>query len=149
MVFVGTQTEAYILDATVTAFANVVVTADANDSWDLGVGALAGGLVGAAGSVVVNKSENVTRAFVEGATIVAHGKGAVADVEHWDPDTGVQTIEQIHGLAVIASFVGQPTGSFDGMTAINAGGRIGRIGGLVSGTVWQNHTDAFIAGITD
>jgi hypothetical protein len=145
VVFVGTQTEAYISDATVTAFANVVVTADANDSWDLGVGSLAGGLVGASGAVVVNKSENVTRAFVEGATIVAHGKGTTSNVEHWDPDTGVLSIEQIHGLAVIASFVGQPTGSFNGMTAINAGGGLVGIGGLVSATDWHNHTDAFIA----
>ena len=108
VVFMETRTEAYITNATVNAFANVLVAAEATDTWDVIVGALAGGLVGASGSVVVNNSANVTRAFIDNANVVAHGKGNAASVKHWDPDTGLETIEQVHGLAVVASFVGQP-----------------------------------------
>ena len=143
VVFMGTRTEAYITNASVNAFANVTVTANAQDTWDVIAGALAGGLVGAAGSVVVNNSADVTRAFLDNAVVVAHGKGAVANVQHWDPDTGAESLEQVHGLAVVASFVGQP-GSI-GSLSINAGGGLVGIGGVVSTTKWQNHTDAFIA----
>ncbi len=144
--FVDTAVKAYIARSTVSTFANTVVLAESSDTLTVGAGSVAGGLVGAAGTVAVTTLDGVTQAYLEDATVAAHGNGAAASVPHWDPNTGAESTDSVHGLAVVASSVEKPANGLPTLAAINVAGGFVGLGGLVTVTNVSDETDAFIAG---
>ena len=58
-----TEVDAYVLDSTIDAEANVLVMAESDNIIKVVAGSVAGGFVGVAGTVSVNTFESETRAF--------------------------------------------------------------------------------------
>ncbi len=83
-----TDVTAYIAASVVDAFANVVVDAESTDQLQVIAGAVAVGLVGAGGTVVVNTMNNTTQADIEDSTVVAQGQGAFIGVDSWNATYG-------------------------------------------------------------
>jgi autotransporter-associated beta strand protein len=96
--------EASIRSATVLADHNVTLLAESDNSITTHGGVLGiSGAVGFNGTLVVNTLENKTQAFVDRSTVFARGLGATTAIKRFDPDTGVETTEQIRGLAIVAT----------------------------------------------
>ena len=98
---IGNTVEAYIKNSTVTADDNVYILADSHNTIYGYGGALAGGLVGVSGAVVVNTEENTTRAYIIGSSVTARGTGSAVTVKKWN-DAGDESTENLKGLFVIA-----------------------------------------------
>jgi len=137
---IETEVEAYVADATVTAGHNLLVQAQWDDSVTANAGAIAGGFVGAAGSVAFNTLAATTRAYIDDATVAARGNGGTMTVKRWNADTGVESGEAIRGLAVIAT----STERLTVRTATIAGG-VGALAGTVSINTVADLTEAYIA----
>jgi hypothetical protein len=144
------DTEAFIHDSQVDAQNNVVVSAEAENVLSVIAGQVAAGFVGAAGTVVVNTMENTTRAYIDDSTVTALGSGLATPVKKWNSATGVETLENISGLAVIASSIERPLDPINGVPvptlgAINGAGGLVGAQALVSVNSVNDTTEAFIS----
>ena len=116
---------AYIAASVVQAGDQILVQANMTDQLQASAGAASGGVVAAAGTVVVNTMNNTTRAYIEASTV--------------NVTTGQ--------VSVYANSVEQPNPNGDGDTlaAVNVSGGLVGIGGLVSVNTVNDITQAFIA----
>ena len=139
--------DAHVANSLVNAYANVVVSANVVDQLQVIAGAVSGGVVAAAGTVVVNNMNNSARAYLEDASVAAAGHGNAVAVPSWNASTGAESTQNIHGLAVIANTNEQPNPNGDGhsLEAVNVSGGLVGIGGVVSVTSINDVTQAFIA----
>ncbi len=108
----GSLVEAYIAHSNISAGDNVTVAASTNNAiTDFGGSLGAAGGLGVGGSILVNKVNDTTHAFVTASNVHAKGSGATTGVKQWsllDSSGNVDTsdsssTQQINGLAVVAS----------------------------------------------
>ena len=121
----GSEVSAYIAASSVTALLQVLVNAVTTDQLQAIAGDVSGGVVAAAGTVVVNNMDNSTRAYVEDATVSATS----GEVDVW-----ANSVEQPN-----------PNGDGDTLVAVNVSGGLVGVGGVVSVNTVDDITQAFIA----
>ncbi|MDD3898720.1 MAG: hypothetical protein PHE82_07215, partial [Syntrophomonadaceae bacterium] len=135
---IGNTVEAYINDSTVGVEDNVYLLADSDNVIHGYGGALAGGLVGISGAVVVNTVENTTRSYILHSTVTASGTGSNVVVKNWDGD-GDESTEDLQGLFVIAS-----CNDLIELYSGAAAGGAGAVAGQTSVSHVKDLTEAFI-----
>jgi hypothetical protein len=142
------DTEAYIHQSEVHAGNSLVINANTYDTLTVIAGQGTGGFVGVGGTVIVNTTENVTRAYIDdesGPNVVsADGNGLAVSVPQWDAVTGVMSEQPVHGLAIVANTVESP-GDLPTLTAINGVGGFVGVSGIVTVTTVNDTTEAFIS----
>jgi len=136
---IGNTVEAYIKNSTVNADDNIYILADSHNTIHGYGGALAGGLIGVSGAVVVNTAENTTRAYIIGSSVTARGTGSEVTVKKWN-DAGDESTEDLKGLFVIAD-CDDSIKIYSGATA----GGAGAVSGQTSVNNVKDTTQAFIA----
>ncbi len=134
---------ASIENSTVTAAGNIGVIGQANDTIDGYGGEIAGGAVGAAGSVTVITLESTVAAQVEGSTVAATGLTPALIVPDIDPTTGAQSTRNGSGVVVAAQDLENATD-----IAVTAAGGLAGLAGTVADVHTATITDAHITAST-
>ncbi len=131
--------DAHISDSQVDAQGTVLVLADSVNTVRTWGGTIAVGAVGIGGTAVINTLDNVTRAHIDQSDVAAKGSTAPLSLKRWDPETGEESVENISGLAVVAS-------STDDIEIRSGTAAIGVFGvaGNVSVNTVNDTTEAFI-----
>jgi len=138
---IANTVDATIANATVTAAGNVGIIADDQDTIDAYGGELAGGFVGAAGSVAVVTLESQITASVENATVAARGITPALIMPDIDQTTGAAVNGSAGGVVVAARDLENAK-----VIAVTGAGGLGAIAGTVSDVHTATVTDAHITG---
>lgn len=134
----GNTVEAYIKDSVVDVDDHVYVLAESDNTIHGYGGALAGGLVGISGAVVVNTVENTTKAYILHSSVMASGTGSAIPVKTWNAN-GEESTEDLKGLFVIAD-CSDTVEMYSGAAAGGAGAAAGQ----TSVNLIKDITQAFI-----
>ena len=142
-------------NSTVAAQNNLLVQADQTNFVAVNAANTAAGIVGVGGTVILNTFENSTRAFADNASsISARGNGSPLQIRKWNETTGVETLEDLNGIAVIAHTQEHPYFNEDAVggdlpqatnIAFNVSGGLAGIAGVVTVNTINDRTEAYIA----